>query len=327
MTILPLMLPPVSSPVTLHCACVCVWVWVWCVCALSRFCCVWLFAAQWTVARQAPLSMGFSRQEHWSAFHVLLQGVFPTRGSNLILISCTGRQVLYHEHQWLSLVVCLLRTKPGIFVDQYQDSKIIILLVFNYNFPQGMFMVLLSKSILVTWKFHKTFSTHKCFMMSLDGQFLFMPECSLFVANILQAWWETKRNFGKCLLEVWNLLKYCTMKHCLQLWLNYILICFCIYWSCKQLPKFRLPHREELWFLLCEGMHPLFCFCFCSIFSSPAFYSLFLMKVTSPFLPCPRIYSTHWYFRSQIKKNATSCPFSTYSLLFSFGAVIRETTP
>ena len=29
-------------------------------------CCVWLFATPWTIALQAPLSMGFSRQEHWS---------------------------------------------------------------------------------------------------------------------------------------------------------------------------------------------------------------------------------------------------------------------
>ena len=28
--------------------------------------CVWLFATPWTVGRQAPLSMGFSRQEYWS---------------------------------------------------------------------------------------------------------------------------------------------------------------------------------------------------------------------------------------------------------------------
>ena len=28
--------------------------------------CVQLFATPWTVARQAPLSMGFSRQEYWS---------------------------------------------------------------------------------------------------------------------------------------------------------------------------------------------------------------------------------------------------------------------
>ena len=32
-------------------------------CVLS---CVWLFATPWTVACQAPLSMGFSRQEYWS---------------------------------------------------------------------------------------------------------------------------------------------------------------------------------------------------------------------------------------------------------------------
>ena len=28
--------------------------------------CVWLFATPWTIARQAPPSMGFSRQEYWS---------------------------------------------------------------------------------------------------------------------------------------------------------------------------------------------------------------------------------------------------------------------
>ena len=28
--------------------------------------CVWLFATPWTVGRQAPPSMGFSRQEYWS---------------------------------------------------------------------------------------------------------------------------------------------------------------------------------------------------------------------------------------------------------------------
>ena len=33
---------------------------------LSRFSRVWLCATPWTAACQAPLSMGFSRQEHWS---------------------------------------------------------------------------------------------------------------------------------------------------------------------------------------------------------------------------------------------------------------------
>ena len=38
----------------------------WCACVLSRFSHVRLFVTPWTVARQAPLSMGFSRQEYWS---------------------------------------------------------------------------------------------------------------------------------------------------------------------------------------------------------------------------------------------------------------------
>ena len=35
-------------------------------CMLSHFSCVQLFATLWTVALQAPLSLGFSRQEYWS---------------------------------------------------------------------------------------------------------------------------------------------------------------------------------------------------------------------------------------------------------------------
>ena len=37
----------------------------------------------WIVAHQAPLSMGFSRQEYC---HFLLQEIFPTQGSNLHLL-------------------------------------------------------------------------------------------------------------------------------------------------------------------------------------------------------------------------------------------------
>ena len=32
--------------------------------------CVWLFATPWTVAYQAPPSMGFSRQEYWSGLSI-----------------------------------------------------------------------------------------------------------------------------------------------------------------------------------------------------------------------------------------------------------------
>ena len=35
-------------------------------CMLSHYCHVQLFVTLWTIACQAPLSMGFSRQEYWS---------------------------------------------------------------------------------------------------------------------------------------------------------------------------------------------------------------------------------------------------------------------
>ena len=38
-----------------------------------------LFATPWTVARQPPLSMGFSQQGYWSGLHALLQGIFLTQ--------------------------------------------------------------------------------------------------------------------------------------------------------------------------------------------------------------------------------------------------------
>ena len=54
---------------------------------------VQLFVTPWTVARQAPLSMGFSRQEYWSGCHILLQWTFSTQGSNLHLLCLLHWQV------------------------------------------------------------------------------------------------------------------------------------------------------------------------------------------------------------------------------------------
>ena len=57
-----------------------------------------LFATPWTVAYQAPPSMGFSRQEYWSGLHFLQQGIFLSQGSNPGLLHC--RQMLYRlSHQ------------------------------------------------------------------------------------------------------------------------------------------------------------------------------------------------------------------------------------
>ena len=47
---------------------------------LSHFSCVRLFVTPWTVARQAPLSMGFSRQEYWSGLPFPPPGDLPDQG-------------------------------------------------------------------------------------------------------------------------------------------------------------------------------------------------------------------------------------------------------
>ena len=47
------------------------------VCVLSH---IQLFATLWTVAYQAPLSMGFSRQEYWSGLPFPSPGDLPNPG-------------------------------------------------------------------------------------------------------------------------------------------------------------------------------------------------------------------------------------------------------
>ena len=48
-----------------------------CVCVLGHFSHVQLFVTIWTVARQAPLSMGFSRQEYGSELQCSPPGGLP----------------------------------------------------------------------------------------------------------------------------------------------------------------------------------------------------------------------------------------------------------
>ena len=57
---------------------------VLCICInihrLSRFSCVRLCTTPWTIARQAPPSMGFSRQEYWSGLPFPSPGDLPDLG-------------------------------------------------------------------------------------------------------------------------------------------------------------------------------------------------------------------------------------------------------
>ena len=51
-----------------------------CVCVLSHFSCIPLFVTLWIVICQAPLSMRFSRQEHWTGLPCLFPDDLPDPG-------------------------------------------------------------------------------------------------------------------------------------------------------------------------------------------------------------------------------------------------------
>ena len=59
-----------------------------CVQSLS---CVQLFATPWTIARQAPLSMEFSRQEYWSTLPFPTPGDLPDPGIKPAALALAGR--------------------------------------------------------------------------------------------------------------------------------------------------------------------------------------------------------------------------------------------
>ena len=59
---------------------VCVYVYI-CLCvSVCTLSYSWLFVTPWTVAHQAPLSMGFSRQEYWSGLPCSPPGDLPNPG-------------------------------------------------------------------------------------------------------------------------------------------------------------------------------------------------------------------------------------------------------
>ena len=67
------------------------------VCMLNHFSHVWLFMTRWTVAHQAPLSMGFSGQDYWSGLSCPPPKDLPNWGIRpLSHVSCIDWRVLYH---------------------------------------------------------------------------------------------------------------------------------------------------------------------------------------------------------------------------------------
>ena len=68
-------------------------------CMLSQFSFIRLFATPWTVARQAPLSVGFSQQEYWSGVAISFwRRSFRPRDHTQV--SCLGRWILNYWAPW-----------------------------------------------------------------------------------------------------------------------------------------------------------------------------------------------------------------------------------
>ena len=94
-----------------------------CSCSLSQD---RLFATLETVAHQAPLSAGISRQEYWNRLPALLQGIFSTQGSNphlLCLLHC--RQILYPYTRWYNS----LSFSRGSLVNYFLKSLLLLILI------------------------------------------------------------------------------------------------------------------------------------------------------------------------------------------------------
>ena len=111
------------------------------VCMLSRFSCVWQFVTLWTIAHQAPLSAGISRQEYWSGALCLLQGILLMQGSNACLL---------HLLQWQvsSLPLVPPRKPPWLFYDLVNLGKEVLWVFFKKIFDKRtMFMAQIISAI------------------------------------------------------------------------------------------------------------------------------------------------------------------------------------
>ena len=78
-----------------------------CVCARSLQSCLTLCDSMDYIAHQAPLTMGFSRQEYWSGLPSLFQGIFLTQGIKLLSPELKADSLLLSH--WRSPKSCFSR--------------------------------------------------------------------------------------------------------------------------------------------------------------------------------------------------------------------------
>ena len=70
------------------------------VCTLSHSVVSSFSVTSWTVANQAPLSMGSLRQQYWVAISFSRGSSQPRNQIHISCVSCIGRWILYHWATW-----------------------------------------------------------------------------------------------------------------------------------------------------------------------------------------------------------------------------------
>ena len=118
-----------------------------CMCALlSHFTCVWLFEILWTIAHQALLSMGFSRQEYWSGLP------FPSPG-DLPKPENEPRSHILQADSILELYIneILLKVLHAWLLSLSTNISVIFLFVVDIN----SFSFFISELHFVVWIYHK----------------------------------------------------------------------------------------------------------------------------------------------------------------------------
>ena len=96
----------------------------------------------WTIARQVPLSTGFPRNNTGVGCCFLLQGIFPTQGSNVGLL--LGRQILLNFKKFLNIQKSWKNSKP------YTPTAFIyILSSFSVHIQNTLVLIILVLLILL----------------------------------------------------------------------------------------------------------------------------------------------------------------------------------
>ena len=92
-----------------------------------------LFVTPWTIAPQAPLSVDSPGKNTGVGYHALLQGIFPTQGSDPGLLQC--KQILYHlsPRKPMNTGVGNLSFLQGIYLTQESNQDLLCCRWVLYN--------------------------------------------------------------------------------------------------------------------------------------------------------------------------------------------------